>query len=93
MNSPIEIYRGCEESRAAVIVRAVDTATRAGRPVIICASAKTPPVLINPGDTPEQAAQRMAQMERQGKLVATAVWGVMIAFTIALALWALSAIT
>jgi hypothetical protein len=93
MNSPIEIYRGCKESRAAVIARAVDMATRQGRPVIICASAMTPPVMINPGDTPGQAAQRMAQMERQGVLVAIAVWGAMILFTIALALWALSAIT
>jgi hypothetical protein len=89
MNSPIEIYRGCKESRAAVIARAVDMAKRQGRPVIICASAKTPPVMINPGDTPGQAAQRMAQMERQGVWVAVAVWGAMILFTIALALWGL----
>ena len=92
MNSAIEIYRGCEESRAAVINRAVELANRSARPVIICASAKTPPVMINPDDTPGQAAKRMAEMERDAQLFAVFVWGAMILFTVAIALWGLSAV-
>ena len=93
MNSAIEIYRGYDESRASVINRAVELANRTGRPVIICANSETPPVMINPGDTPGQAAKRMAEMHRQMILVAVFVWGGMIAFFALLVLWWLSGLT